>query len=80
MMTFNSSKNEEELAREQLKLDSKSKQIFKLELEISNLDSKVKFSMNPNPNSQYFMWQTRTFRQQLTSLHSQSPQFRNSPV
>ena len=34
------SKKEEELARKQLELDSKSKQIFKLELEIS----KVKFS------------------------------------
>ena len=39
-MKFNLSKKEEELARKQLELDSKSKQIFKLELEISN----VKFS------------------------------------
>ena len=41
-MKFNFSKKEEELARERLKVDSMSKQIFKLELEIS----KVKFSFH----------------------------------
>ena len=37
LMKFNFKKKEEELAREKLKLESKSNQIFKLELEISKL-------------------------------------------
>jgi hypothetical protein len=40
IMKFNLSKKEEELSRKRLKIDSMSKHIFKLELEIS----KVKFS------------------------------------
>ena len=65
------------MARKQLELDSKLKQIFKLELEIS----KVKFSAyKSKPNLKYVMWQNKTFLQQLASLHPPRPQFQNLEI